>query len=167
MRAPLIVRASGPADLFALQAILHDTFQSTWRPQISPAAARAFIDEDRPANYVGERGLLFRVAERAGEVVGFVDWDGDFINALHVRSDHARTGVGASLMNLSETDIAKAGYPAIRLETDTFNARSQAFYAARGYAEAGRYPDTEWNSGLITLLLVKPLAPPAPPAACG
>jgi len=26
-----------------------------------------------------------------------------------------------------------------------------------GYREAGRYPDEEWNSGLTTILLVKPL----------
>ena len=153
-----MLRPSRRADLPALQAILHDTFQSTWRPQITPAAAQAFLTEDRPAAYVGERGLLFQVAERAGEVVGFVDWEGDFINALHVRTAQARTGVGAALMDLAEAAIARAGHPAVRLETDTFNLRSQAFYAARGYVEAGRYPDTEWNSGLVTLLLVKRLA---------
>ena len=153
-----MLRPSRRADLPALQAILHDTFQSTWRPQITPAAAQAFLTEDRPAANVGERGLLFQVAERAGEVVGFVDWEVDFINALHVRAAHARTGVGAALMDLAEAAIARAGHPAVRLETDTFNVRSQAFYAARGYVEADRYPDTEWNSGLVTLLLVKTLA---------
>ncbi len=156
--ARLILRRAEPSDLPGLQAILHDTFQSTWRPQITPTAAQAFLTEDRPSVYVGERGLLFQVAERAGEVVGFVDWQGDFVNALHVRTAHARTGVGAALMQLAEAAIARAGHPAVRLETDTFNARSRAFYAARGYAEADRYPDTEWNSGLVTLLLVKRLA---------
>lgn len=33
---------------------------------------------------MGERGLHFWVVEVAGEVVGFVDWEGDFVNALHV-----------------------------------------------------------------------------------
>ena len=158
MRISLILRPAKPADFPALQAILHDTFQGTWRPQITPAAAQAFLAEDRPAAYVGERGLKFHIAERAGEVVGFVDWEGDFVNALHVRTAHARTGVGTALMDLAETAIARAGHAAVRLETDTFNARSQAFYAARGYAEADRYPDTEWNSGLVTLLLVSTLA---------
>ena len=153
-----MLRPARRADLPALQAILHDTFRSTWLPQITPAAAQAYLAEDRPSAYVGERGLLFQVAERAGEVVGFVDWDGDFVNALHVRTAHARTGVGAVLMDLAEAAIARAGHPAVRLETDTFNTRSQAFYAARGYVEADRYPDTEWNSGLVTLLLVKRLA---------
>lgn len=97
------------------------------------------------------------MAERAGDPVGFVDWDGDFVNALHVRAAAARTGVGRLLMDKAEADIAAAGFGAARLETDTFNTGARAFYAARGYVEADRYPDTEWNSGLTTILLMKPL----------
>jgi ribosomal protein S18 acetylase RimI-like enzyme len=154
---PVLVRPATSADAAALRAILHDTFESTWAPQLTDAAAAAYRTEDRPSAYVGEKGLAFRVAERGGEVVGFVHWDGDFVNALHVLGVHARSGVGAHLMDHAETQIARAGFAAARLETDTFNQRSQAFYAKRGYVEAGRYPDEEWNSGLTTLLLVKPL----------
>jgi ribosomal protein S18 acetylase RimI-like enzyme len=153
------VRPATAADQDALRAILTDTFESTWLPELTPAAAAAFRWEDRPGAYVRERGLRFWVAERDGEVVGLVDWDADFVNALHVRSAHARTGVGARLMDRAEAAIARAGFSAARLETDTFNTRSRAFYAARGYREADRYPDHEWNSGLTTLLLVKTLAP--------
>ena len=156
MGEPLL-RQARPDDASALRAILRDTYESTWRPQLAGAAIQAFEDEDRPAAYVGERGHLFRVAEVDGEVVGFVDWDGDFINALHVRATHARQGVGRRLMDLAEAAIAAAGHAQTRLETDTFNQRSQAFYAARGYVEVDRYPDHEWNSGLTTLLLVKAL----------
>ena len=60
-------------------------------------------------------------------------------------------------MDHAEVQIARAGIASARLETDTFNRRSQAFYAVRGYREAERYPDEEWNSGLTTILLVKPL----------
>lgn len=141
-----------------MKAVLYDTFESTWRPNITADAAQAFRDEDRPAAYVAKRGLEFWVAERDGEVAGFVDWEGDFVNALHVRAAHARCGLGGRLMDKAEVEIAAAGFKAARLETDTFNARSQAFYRARRYVEADRYPDLEWNSGLITLLLVKPLA---------
>jgi ribosomal protein S18 acetylase RimI-like enzyme len=154
---PVTIRQARPDDAPALVAILHDTFESTWRPQVTELAAAAFRSEDRPRAYVGARGLEFRVAERDGDVVGLVDWEGDFVNALHVHSTAARTGVGAALMDVAEAAIAAAGHPAARLETDTFNARSQAFYAARGYHEADRYPDAEWSSGLTTLLLVKAL----------
>jgi ribosomal protein S18 acetylase RimI-like enzyme len=150
------IRRAAPRDAAILRVILHDTFASTWLPQVTPRAAARFRDEDRPAAYVADRGLLFWVAVRDGQVVGFVDHEGDFINALHVHSPHARKGVGAALMDHAEAEIAAAGHPSVRLETDTFNIRSQAFYAARGFVEADRYPDEEWESGLTTLLLVKP-----------
>ena len=154
----IILRQARSQDLAALRAILYDTFESTWRPNVTTTAAQAFIQEDRPAAYVGARGLCFRVAEVAGELVGFVDRDGDFVNALHVRSANARQGIGRCLMDHAEGEIARAGFAAARLETDTFNRRSQAFYAARGYREAERYPDEEWKSGLTTILLVKRLS---------
>lgn len=161
--APITVRPARPEDAPALIAILYDTFESTWRPQITAAAAAAFRAEERPRAFVAERGLRFLAGERGGEVVGLVYWEGDFVHALHVHSSAARTGIGAALMDAAEAAIAAAGHPAVRLETDTFNTRSQALYAARGYHEAGRYPDEEWASGLTTLLLVKPLDKAGPP----
>lgn len=155
--ADIQIRRAKPADAAALRAILHDTFESTWRPNITGEAAAAFLSEGRPAAYVAERGLEFWVAEREGAVVGLVHWQNDFVHALHVLASHARHGVGARLMDRAEAEIAASGFAAAMLETDTFNQRSQAFYAARGYQEARRYPDTEWNSGLTTILLVKSL----------
>ena len=154
---PPMLRMARADDAPALRAILYDTFESTWKPAVTVEAAQAFLREDRPSAYVSTRGLMFHVAERGGEIAGFVDWDGDFVNALHVLARHARTGVGARLMDLAEAEIANAGFAAARLETDTFNLRSQAFYRARGYVEVERYPDLEWDSGLTTLLLVKAL----------
>lgn len=60
------------------------------------------------------------------------------------------------LMDKAEAEIRQSGFIATRLETDTFNAVSQKFYAKRGYKEAARYPDKEWSSDLVTILLVKP-----------
>jgi ribosomal protein S18 acetylase RimI-like enzyme len=153
----ILVRPARADDAAALIAVLRDTFESTWRPNISPAAAQAHLEEDRPARYVEQSGLEFRVAERDGQVIGLVHWKDDFVHALHVRSSHARQGAGARLMDCAEAEIARAGFASARLETDTFNLRSQAFYRSRGYREAARYPDEEWNSGLTTILLVKPL----------
>ena len=94
---------------------------------------------------------------RTGAVAGFVHWRNDFVHALHVHSAYAGMGVGTQLMGLAEAEIARAGHPTARLETDTFNTRSQAFYLARGYLEKDRYPDLKWNSNLTTLLLEKGL----------
>ena len=153
----VLLRPSRPTDASALTSILYDTFESTWLPNITLAAAKAYRDENRPSSYVDRRGALFWVAECNGDVVGFIDWEEDFVNALHVRSSYARCGIGGRLLDHAEVEIVKAGFPTVRLETDTFNIRSRSFYTARGYREAGRYPDTEWNSGLTTLLFVKAL----------
>lgn len=155
--ATIRIRQALPSDAAAVVAILHDTYASTWLPQLTEAAVRAWRDEDRPAAYFAARGLAFWVAEVDGEVAGFVDWDGDFVNALHVASAYARRGVGTCLMDRAEAAMAEAGFAQARLETDTFNMRARAFYERRSYAEADRYPDTEWNSGLTTLLMVKAL----------
>lgn len=153
----LSLRLARATDADDLKAIPQNTFESTWLPNITAAAAQAFRDEARPAAYVARRGTEFWVAEHNCDIVGFVDWQGDFVNALHVHSAHARSGVGTCLMDKAETEIARSGFTASRLETDTFNTVSQRFYAKRGYAEAGRHPDEEWQSGLTTILLVKPL----------
>jgi GNAT superfamily N-acetyltransferase len=154
----LVIRQAQPSDHSVLIEILYDTFECTWLPHIASAEARIFREDDRPARYVAERGSEFWVAERAHAVIGFVDWQGDFVNALHVRARYFRTGVGTRLMDKVEADIARAGYAAARLETDTFNTRSRTFYETRGYVEAARYPDLEWKSGLTTILFVKTLA---------
>lgn len=153
----IVIRPARAEDAAVLEEILQDTFNSTWRPQLTPEAVEKQLREKRPAAFVRARGMQFMVAEIGGDVVGLVDWEGDFINALHVRGSHARKGAGAALMDYAERAIADAGFKAVRLETDTFNANSQTFYAARGYVEADRYPDLEWDSGLTTLLLVKAL----------
>ena len=153
----ITVRPARAADAAASRAILTATLASTWLPELTPRAARLLSEQDRPGAYVGERGLEFWIAERDGEVAGLVHWQDDFVHALHVHPGHAGRGVGSALMDHAEAAIASAGHRQVRLETDTFNTRSRAFYAARGYEEVDSYPDTEWNSGLTTLLLVKTL----------
>ncbi len=154
----MLVREARRADAASLRDILFDTFESTWSPQVTPAAAQRFRDEDRPAAFAKERWRDCKIAERRGEIAGFVFWRDDFVHSLHVRSAQARSGVGAALMDVAERAIADAGFAKARLETDTFNAPARAFYAACGYLEAERYPDQEWASGLTTLLLVKRLS---------
>jgi ribosomal protein S18 acetylase RimI-like enzyme len=154
----LTLRRATPEDVPALEAILLNTFETTWRPAISSTAAAAFL-EGRGRAYVAQCGADFWVAERAGRVIGFVHWQGNFVHAVHVLAGEARGGVGTRLMGLAEAAIVQAGYNEASLETDTFNAGSRAFYEGRGYREARRYPDEEWGSGLTTILFVKSLRP--------
>lgn len=151
----IAVRQGREADKPALKAILRDTFDSTWRPNITPAAVERYLTSGLADRFIDEHGQECLVAELDGEAAGFVRWEGDFIDALHVHSSHARKGIGHRLMDAAEAAIKAAGFAQVRLETDTFNQPSQAFYLSRGYREAGRYPDEEWQSGLTTILFVK------------
>lgn len=152
-----LIRRTRASDEAGLVEVLRDTFESTWRPNISVEAVEAYVREGRASRYVAQRGHEFWVAERAGQVVGLVHWENDFVHALHVRRSCARRGVGGRLMDRAEAEIARSGFDCVRLETDTFNLTSQAFYRSRGYSEADRYPDEEWNSGLTTILFIKAL----------
>lgn len=155
-KAPgIVVRRAIAVDFPGLKRILRETFESTWQPEITPEAARRYIETDVGGRFVDEQGLRFLVAVVDGEVAGMVNWQDDFIDALHVGSVHQRLGVGRALMDEAEKTIRAAGHDQVRLETDSFNERSQAFYKALGYEEKDRYPDLEWESDLTTVLFEK------------
>jgi ribosomal protein S18 acetylase RimI-like enzyme len=151
------IRPARPQDFPVMRAILRDTFESTWQPQITEAAARRYVETDIGGRFVARYGADMLVAEADGQVAGLLYHIDDFIDALHVPSAFQRRGIGRRLLIRAERDIAEKGFRQARLETDTFNAQAQAFYKALGYIEMARYPDEEWQSGLTTVLFEKPL----------
>lgn len=155
---PLTIRPARASDAAALEDVLTRTYEGTWQPQMTPEKYRHFLDSGKIPQYVAERGALFHVCEVDGRVAGMVDWEKNFIWALHVHPDLQRRGVGAALLALAEDGMRAAGFADARLETDTFNTQSRAFYRKHGYAEIDTYPDEEWDSGFTTVLLVKALA---------
>ena len=154
----LHIRPARREDAPALVDLLMRTYETTWMPQMSAQADSRFRASGKTAAYVAERGLRFHVCELDGTVAGMVDWEGNFIWALHVQPDMQRRGVGAALLALAEAAMRQAGVREARLETDDFNVRSRAFYARNGYQEIDTYPDEEWDSGFTTVLLSKQLA---------
>lgn len=156
---PIRIRRAHAADAARLEAIFQYSFEGTWLPVLTPAAAESYRTEDRGARYVEASLAAFRVAEIEGVVAGFVHWQDDFVEGLHVHGDYRRHGVGTLLMDRAERAMAAAGFAAARLETDSFNVTSQAFYLGRGYAEQARYPDEEWDSGFTTILYIKQFDP--------
>jgi ribosomal protein S18 acetylase RimI-like enzyme len=153
----LVLRQASAADAADVTAILRDTFETTWRPHMTAAAVERHRLIDPVGRYVEEEVAAFTVADMDGRLVGMVHWRNGFIEALHVRSDCQGLGVGRRLMEQAEREICRAAFDTVRLETDAFNERSRSFYAALGYAEIDRYPDTEWDSGFTTVLLEKRL----------
>lgn len=158
MTTPILIRPAGTEDADAILRILGETYEATWKPELTAEAIARFESSAHTAAYVRERLPFFQVACIDGEVVGLLDWRDDFIDALHVSPRHQRLGIGAALLHHAETAIASAGHACIRLETDTFNRQARSFYQRNGYRELDRYPDEEWQSGFTTVLLGKPLA---------
>lgn len=157
MIAAPTLRPARAEDFDQLVRLLQATFRSTWEPALTPEAAKAHRESGRTENYVRTSLEHFIVAELGGEVAGMVHWEGDFLGALHIDPRLARRGIGSTLLEHAEAQMQAAGVKLVQLETDTFNTPARGFYAAHGYSEAAQYPDEEWNSGLTTVLLVKPI----------
>ena len=152
------LRPSRPDDLPALNAVLWATYESTWKPQLTADKDARFRASGRTAQYVQSRGHLVWVAECDGVVAGFVDRVDDFIGALHVLPAWQGRGVGRALLAHAEQAMRADGHAQVRLETDSFNTQALGFYTAQGYATLDTYPDEEWDCGLTTVLMGKPLA---------
>jgi len=157
MTTPILIRRAEPADADAILRILGETYEATWKPELTAEAIARFESSAHTAAYVHERLPFFQVACIDDEVVGLLDWRDDFIDALHVPPGRQRLGIGTALLRHAEAAIASAGHACIRLETDTFNRQARAFYGKHGYVEVDFYPDEEWLSGFITVLMRKAL----------
>ncbi|MBN4667691.1 GNAT family N-acetyltransferase [Pandoraea nosoerga] len=161
MRGPeIVLRAARATDADALTSLLMRTYHTTWAPMLRAEVAATFASGERTRAYVQAQCPAFTVAvpcDEAARVVGMVHVIGDFIDALHVAPDRQRQGIGARLLAHAEAGMRANGHALARLETDTFNTQSRAFYARHGYAEVAMYPDEAWDSGFTTVLLTKPL----------
>ncbi|HEY9275395.1 GNAT family N-acetyltransferase [Achromobacter sp.] len=152
-----LIRPTRPEDAAFLEDLLMRTYEGTWMPEMTAERDRQFRASGKTAEYVRTRGNLFMVCEIDGMPAGMADWENDFIWALHVHPARQGQGVGGALLAWMEAAIRDAGFGRARLETDSFNKRSRQFYGKHGYVEIDTYPDEEWDSGFMTILLEKPL----------
>lgn len=125
-----------------------------WRDEIK---AQAFHDREAEAVLQAiEAGEAVRVAEVAGQVVGFcfLKTETDFLTGeaqayladLAVREDAEGRGVGRALVDAAEAWAMDQGHRVLALEVFAANEGARAFYARLGFREQ-------------TLKLVKPLTP--------
>ena len=77
------------------------------------------------------------IAEQGGKIVGFILSEENpplaHIITLDVDGKHRRHGIGASLLEMLESNLAARGVRSILLETAVDNDAAVAFWKSRGY----------------------------------
>ncbi|MGR3321261.1 MAG: GNAT family N-acetyltransferase [Pseudooceanicola sp.] len=143
MSAGLTLRPAMPLDAGAVGGILSGFIDTTpWMPRIHSRA-----EEISFAGSLIARGWT-TVAETGGSVAGFLSRDGEEVVALYLARDARRRGIGAALL-----DSAKGTQPRLTLWCFQANAPALAFYAAQGFAEAGRTDGQRNDEGLPDIRL--------------
>lgn len=128
-----------------LVRLLQRSWLVTWAPELPFEAVQAFAAADPARGHVQNEWREFTVATREGVLLGMVQTDHEFVQALHVDPGHWNNGVGSKLLNEAEQQIARTSSVA-RLEVRSFNTRARAFYARHGWTEVRQYRGTECGS---------------------
>lgn len=136
MNPRLTIRPARLADAPALAAAMRAAIQAV-PPGAHPAPALAAWARLPPLYHrwaMGPGGESYRVAERAGRVVGYAARRGPELTALFVRPRAQRTGVGRALVAAIARNARRAGARSLRVDAALGAA---PFYRALGFA-AGR-----------------------------
>jgi diamine N-acetyltransferase len=147
------LRIGGPSDAPCIGVLATQVFLDTYATEgIRPSLAREVLHHlstDAVAQSLADPAKVFLVAERAGHLIGFAELT---IGATHERAGpeaiaelcrlyvqraFAGKGVGTLLLGRSEELARTRGAGALWLTAWVGNRHALAFYARRGYADAG------------------------------
>jgi diamine N-acetyltransferase len=130
-------------------------------PHVFRAPAGRALDRAHFEAVLTDPEMDWLVAERAGEIVGFlsvrvlhaadrpvlVPRDFGEVDSLAVRADHQRAGVGRALMAAAERWATEHGLQEIELSVWEFNQSALAFYEELGYVTERRKMRRVLNDG--------------------
>ncbi len=142
--APIMVRPYGSGDLGAVGRV-HANSRWAAYDGLVPAEALATVTPETQTEFWRERMSLPAssafVAERDGEVVGFVALleteEGTELSAIHVLPHVVGTGVGSALMKAAVEHTRAHGSEALHLLVIEGNERARNFYTRTGWRLTG------------------------------
>lgn len=141
----LTVREGGPLDLAQVIAIENSSFTDPWSP------------ESLLGELMGDRLRLPLVAERAGEVVGFLmAWRvADQLHVLNIAAAPGcrREGIGTALLREAARQGIEQGLLEATLEVRRSNTAGRAFYRRHGFHETGVRPRYYADNGEDAIIL--------------
>jgi formylmethanofuran dehydrogenase subunit C len=131
--ADFVVREYRPVDAPALLGVFRAAIRRTAASDYNPAQIRAWgSDEIDPVRWAARfDGRYVRVAEVAGEPVGFAELNPDgYLDRVYVSPDHNRRGVGRALMRELITEARQRGLARLWVEV---SLTARPFFEAAGF----------------------------------
>lgn len=157
----ITLRVAHPQDRDRLVAILQRAWLATFASHLRIEATQRYFAGRVAEQFVDAQLLRLWVAESEGKVLGLTHTDANLITALQVDPVYWHRGIGRSLLNKAETEIASRSYAEVTLAVDDFNERALSMYRAAGYVETSRTSDREFQSDTMSVSMRKDL-----PVAC-
>jgi GNAT superfamily N-acetyltransferase len=153
MANTVIVRPAGPADFEAIRVLLSelDRLHAIAEPRLFRVPPEPRFSRGELAGLIACETCYLAVAERDGEVIGFVEasirggadatdvnrpWCG--VHNLMVKPGRRRAGVGKRLMEAAGAWAQTQGLSDVRLNVFEFNEGAREFYARLGYRTVSR-----------------------------
>jgi GNAT superfamily N-acetyltransferase len=132
---PRLLRPATAGDIEAIARLWHTGWQEVHRGWVPPALARERELGDLRRRVAEDLGRI-HVAPSEDGVAGFVTVHDDEVEQLYVAAEARGRGVADRLLDHAEHAIAE-GHDRAWLAVVAANQRARAFYARRGWADAG------------------------------
>lgn len=148
MTAPVAVRDARQEDAPAISRVARASWGETYRDIFEPDFIEDFLERaysvpalEQAVERVAERpGSVFLVAERNGEIVGYLQFGegqrGPELFRVYAHPDHYGTGVGSVLLGTLHERI-RGRVASYVLDVHSRNVRGRAFYDRNGFVIVG------------------------------
>ena len=150
------------AKRFTIREFRRSDFETLWKLDQTCFTQGIAYSREELAFFITRKSAFTLVAERGGEIVGFLVAEIDrrgvgHVTTIDVAAAARREGLGVQLMRLAEDRFAAIGCPAITLEAAVDNIAALGFYKRLGYTIVRTLP-RYYSTGVDGLLLKKELA---------